>query len=316
MELVRLNQIFDYEYGSNLELNKLEQSKNGIPFVSRTEKNNGVSAKVKRINTLSPIESHTLSVALSGSVLETFYQPEKYYSGRDIGVLYPKNEMSIKEMIAYSVLIRANKFKYNYGRAANKTIKHISIPNRKEVQRISKNLQLPKIDNKTPCLKLNITIDTSNWSYVKISDIFTIKGSETTTYSKLSEKGPGEFPYVTTKATNNGVKGFFNFYTEKGKVFTVDSAVLGYCSYQNNNFSASDHVEILEPNFPINTYIAIFIVTILNKEQYRYSYGRKCSQSNLKNSKIKLPHNNDGNIDFVFMENYIKSLPYSSNLEY
>ena len=58
----------------------------------------------------------------------------------------------------------------------------------------------------------------------------------------------------------------------------------------------------------------MFLVTILNQEQYRYSYGRKCSQKNLRRSKIKLPITNTGKIDFEFMENYIKSLPYSSSL--
>ena len=63
----------------------------------------------------------------------------------------------------------------------------------------------------------------------------------------------------------------------------------------------------------------MFLITIINREQYRYSYGRKASQKKLKNSKIKLPaiKNAQGEYepDWQFMEDYIKSLPYSKCLE-
>ena len=107
--------------------------------------------------------------------------------------------------------------------------------------------------------------------------------------------------------------GFFNYFTETGKILTVDSAVLGYCSYQSFNFSASDHVEKLTPKFSMNQYVAMFLTTIMNLEQYRYSYGRKASQGRLKKTRIKLP-SKGANPDWQFMEDYIKSLSYSLSL--
>ena len=129
----------------------------------------------------------------------------------------------------------------------------------------------------------------------------------------MEEYGNGKYPYVTTQATNNGIDGFFDFYSEDGNVLTADSAVLGYCSYQALSFSASDHVEKLIPKFKMNKYVAMFLTTILNLEQYRYNYGRKCSQDRMKKISIKLPSKNE-NPDFEYMENYIKSLSYSSSL--
>ncbi len=52
-----------------------------------------------------------------------------------------------------------------------------------------------------------------------------VKGSKTTPLLELQEYGEGRFPYVTTQATNNGVEGFYDYYTENGNVLTVDSAV-------------------------------------------------------------------------------------------
>jgi hypothetical protein len=118
---------------------------------------------------------------------------------------------------------------------------------------------------------------------------------------------------VTTQATNNGVGGFYDHFTETGNVLVIDSAVLGYCGYQRHNFSASDHVEKLTPKFNMNQYVALFLTTVLNLEQYRYNYGRKASQTRLRKAIVRLPSRQD-EPDWQYMEDYIKSLPYSSNL--
>ena len=130
--LVKVSDLFNVIYGVNLELVNLTQckntDKNAMPFVSRTENNNGVSAYVEIELDVEPNPSHTLSVAGSGSVLSTFYHPFPYYSGRDLYVLVPKIKMSVIEMLFYAKCISANKYKYNYGRQANKTLKNILIP--------------------------------------------------------------------------------------------------------------------------------------------------------------------------------------------
>lgn len=156
-------------------------------------------------------------------------------------------------------------------------------------------------------------LDTSSWIFFELKKLFKITGSSTTPLLELEEYGIGQFPYVTTQATNNGIEKFYDFSTEDGNILTVDSAVLGYCAYQPFKFSASDHVEKLIPNFPMNKYIALFLVTIINCERYRYNYGRKCSQSRMKTVSIKLPCKY-GLPDFEFMENFIKSLPYSNSI--
>jgi N-6 DNA Methylase family protein len=173
-------------------------------------------------------------------------------------------------------------------------------------------------------LRNNVSIDSINrnisqlnvekWKSFKIDEIFSIKGSKTTSIIELEEYGKGIYPYVTTQASNNGTESFYNFFTEDKNVLTIDSAVIGYCSYQPEKFSASDHVEKLIPKFKMNKYIALFLVTILNLENYRYNYGRKASQSRMKNTYIKLPVDNNNNPDYDFMENYIKSLKYSGSI--
>lgn len=131
-ELIKISDLFEVKYGVNLEFVNLDECKstdfNAIPFVSRSEKNNGVSAFVEKLIDLEPNPGHTLSVAGGGSVLSTFYQPIPYYSGRDLYVLIPRIELSVFEMLFYAKCISSNKYKYNYGRQANKTLREILIP--------------------------------------------------------------------------------------------------------------------------------------------------------------------------------------------
>jgi len=171
-----------------------------------------------------------------------------------------------------------------------------------------------------PVIHKQIHLDTTSWQSFNLfydivsgSGLFNITGSKTTPLIELQEYGCGNFPYITTQATNNGTEGFYNYSSEKGNVITVDSAVKGYCSYQPLDFTASDHVEKLIPTFTLNKYIAMFLVTILRLEQYRYNYGRGCCKNRMKQRDVKLPAKN-GHPDWQYMEDFIKSLPYSSSI--
>jgi len=131
-DVVTVETLFEVKYGTNLELINVEQCSlfdpDAIYFVSRTENNNGVSAVVKRLDDVDPNPGHTLSVAGGGSVLSTFYQPLPYYSGRDLYILKPRSTMTPEEMLFYAYAIKLNKYKYNYGRQANRTLKDLLVP--------------------------------------------------------------------------------------------------------------------------------------------------------------------------------------------
>lgn len=132
-DLVPLSSIFSVHYGVNLELNALQQDPNGINFVSRSARNNGVSAKVRPLEGLDPISAGYMTVAGGGSVLETFVQPEPFYSGRDLYYLIPPDDMHLEEKLYYCMVIRANRYRFNYGRQANRTLRDIMIPSRSHV---------------------------------------------------------------------------------------------------------------------------------------------------------------------------------------
>ncbi len=167
--------------------------------------------------------------------------------------------------------------------------------------------------------KRDMLLDVGKWEPFYLKKLFKIDGTKSFTKKQIKDYGEGEYPYVVTSSENNGVQGFYNHSTEEGNVLTIDSATVGSCFYQPLNFTASDHVEKLMPLFEMNAFIAMFIQTVINLEKFRYGYGRKFAQMRIEKTKIKLPAKKGENgklePDWQFMEDYIKSLPYSSNLK-
>ena len=99
-----------------------------INFVSRSRENNGVTAYVKNIPEIIPQCAGLITVAGGGSsVLSTFVQQKPFYSGRDLYLLIPRKEMSIYTKHFICTIIMANKYKYSFGRQANKTLGQIKI---------------------------------------------------------------------------------------------------------------------------------------------------------------------------------------------
>ena len=63
--------------------------------------------------------------------------------------------------------------------------------------------------------------DQSSWQPFALTDLFDVSGTTTTPPRELAYLQRGDFPYVTTQATNNGVEGFYDHRTEGGHVITV-----------------------------------------------------------------------------------------------
>ena len=126
-----IEKLFTVKYGVNLELSNCDEIINneeiGIKFVSRTESNNGVSATVMPIENVIPQKAGLISVAGGGSVLSTFIQPEPFYSGRDLYTLASKDNISFEAKMFIITIIKANKYKYSYGRQANKTLPYLEL---------------------------------------------------------------------------------------------------------------------------------------------------------------------------------------------
>lgn len=334
--MVKITDIFDVWYGVNLEVVNCEVVTKDVPFVSRQSANNGVVCHVKRMINVFPNPAHTLSIAVSGSVLSTFYHDYEYYSGRDVYIARPKIELTKEEMIYYAYLIEQNKYRYNYGRAANRTFRDINIPSNKELPEY---LNAISATSNFVSHALNpdiLGLQVLNWKWFRYDEVFDIRKGF---YNKKPENHTGNtIPFIGAIDNNNGVSEYYDIQdiedasktgnennvplAEKlfeGNCITVsNNGSVGYAFYQAKPFTCTHDVNplYLHPKWSqeLNPYIAMFLCPLIEKERYRWTYGRKWRPKRMPSSLIKLPVDKTGNPDWKYMEDFIKSLPYSANL--
>ena len=146
------------------------------------------------------------------------------------------------------------------------------------------------------------------WSEFQLGcDEFVVSG--TTTTPPLDLIAGGYTPRITCAATDNGYDdSYTNAPTEKGGVLTIDSATIGYVSYQGADFIATDHVEKLSlGKVKMERYIGLFLKVCIDKAcQGKYGYGYKFSQRRIRRQIILLPVQSDGTPDWEFMSAYMK----------
>lgn len=119
--------------------------------------------------------------------------------------------------------------------------------------------------------------------------------------------------YITRTGENNGCELLADRrevsinYIESGNAITIGDTT-ATCFYQDEDFITGDHMVVVRADSWLNRDRALYVIALLNNEQYKYSYGRAFLMERIKDTVLKLPVKGDGNPDWQFMEEYIKSL--------
>lgn len=344
---ININKIFDISYGNKLDMCQMMPNEKGIPFVTRTATNNGVGGIVEPIDGIMPYPAGSLSIALGGSIGSTFLQTKDFYTSQNVAVLQPKFDLNNGILLFLAKLIEkecSQRF-VAFGRELNKHIKrdfyiklplvNDNMPNWPEIDNIVKDQIIPLLPKKVqrvwmkkydiqPKAQSEFILSTDQWHKFNVGILFEpLQKCKCSNATELLEDGD-DIMYIGAKKSGNGVM---------QKVKRVDALVtkgncivfigdgqgsVGYCLYQPSDFIGSTTL-VAGYNDSLNPYVAMFLITILDKERYRYSFGRKYSKNTIANSFITLPaiKNADGEYepDWQFMEDYIKSLPFSRNIE-
>lgn len=307
-----------------------------IPLVATGTRNNGVCEYVTIPNRV-PFEENSLSISNIDSKA-VFYQKHKHFVTQNVFVLHANFDQFDENLgLALCPLISSSLSNYGWGNYIGKaglskleilmpsclSSEGVKVPDwtalkeRIKAEKLRIQIEdLALVSSRVSALSTH-PADTSGWLDFELQALFIIKGSETTPKARLLSSGKGNYPYITTKASDNGVEGYYGIFTEQGNCLTIDSAVLGTCFYQANDFSASDHVELLMPKFAkFNGYHGLFLQTVINrKNEGVYSYANKCNQKRIRATNIRLPALPDGTPDWETMETYIKHLLGSLSLE-
>jgi len=315
-----LSELFDVVYGHSLELNRLtllSREAGGVAFVSRKMGDNGISAYVEPISGVTPSPSGLLTCALGGNgVLSTFLQEEPFYSGRDIALLRPLVPMEKHQLLFYCYCILSNRYRFSYGRQANRTLKNILVPDLHEIPDYVDQTDIGRFDgcDKPSSSTTSLNLDTSCWKVFSLASLFNIRKGQRLTKANML---PGTLPYIGASDTNNGQTACIGQDAiHKGGTISVSyNGSVAEAFYQDREYWATDDVNVLYPKgFTLTPATAMFVCTVIRLEKYRFNYGRKWHLDRMRESVIKLPVTVKGKPDWVFMENYIRSLPYSSQI--
>ncbi|EOJ7850060.1 restriction endonuclease subunit S [Campylobacter upsaliensis] len=331
----QVKDILSIHNGKGITTEEIEENAGDFAVVQSGEENNGVLGKIDldycKSKGYTYTEKPCLTVARSGSAGFVSFQKDGCVVGDSAKILLLPDEVAKTEIYLFlHSILTANRFKYDYGRKVteNKYMNdYIDLPTlikgRKKVpdfefmENYIKSLHYKPLTTKNRpenALPLNI----EKWGEFSLNSLFEVVLSKGDI--KIDEVESGLIPLVSSGETNNGVVGYIDSRGDgkaeifKGNTITIDM----FCNafYQKDDFYAVSHgrVNILKPKFILNQYIAIFIITLIHQNKYRYSYGRALYSDEAKKMTIKLPINHKGELDFDFMENYIKSLPYGDRV--
>lgn len=317
---VRLDSIFDITYGSQLDLNKCRKcdKPEGYNFVNRSSVNSGVSSRILAPKGKIPFLSGSLTSAMGGSVLSTFVQQEDFFTGQNVKVLIPKTPLTLGQKLYYCACIEQNRFRFStFGREANATFDSLLVPEVADLPPFLETLDVSGHFSGAVIPNSHFDLFSVKWDKFKLGDLFRIVKGKRLTQANMIE---GETPFIGASAKNNGYTnriGNLENHHPGGLITVSYNGSIAEAFYQPKEFVASDDVNIFYPKFELNPYIAIFLCTIIFNEKYRFTYGRKWYLELMEESFIWLPSIviNSGSIpNWDFMENYIKRLPFSSNL--
>lgn len=300
-----------------------EYGEGTTPYISASNTDNGITAYID----LKPdFDGNCITTGKVGCT--AFYQPFPFCATSDVNVICPKFDMHPFVGLFIVQVINFNEnYRWNYGRQCRVgDTKDIVLklpatsdgkPDWEWMEDYIKSLRSKPITTKNSNI---ININTKEWDWFKlgslIDDIYkAVAHSKADLYGLSDSPKKGYVPFVTRTELNNGVDCYVD--AEEVKVEEGNALVIGdttsTISYQPKPFSTGDHIVVIRASW-LNESRGLFLTTLLQHEQFRYSYGRAFVMDSIKNTSIKLPVSTAGKPDWEWMENYIKSLPYGDRI--
>ena len=334
----RYDEIFEIRKGKRLT--KENMTEGDIRYIGAIDSNNGLSAFIGNDSQLH--QGNTISVSYNGSIGYAFYQDKEFWATDDVNVLYPKFLLNRYIAMFLCHLIEKEQYRFCYGRkwdleAMNKSkiklpVTQEGTPDWKYMEDFVKDQIIPQLPKKaqkvwlqkydiTPQQDMKMQLNTNEWKWFSIEEFceypYKAKAYNANELTECLNNDPKAILYVTRTDINNGCKGFvindgFEEVERSGAITIGDTTSTIF--YQNKDFICGDHMVVLRSKF-FNVYTGLFITALLNKERFRYNYGRAFTMDIIAKTRIKLPVTPSGEPDWQFMEDYIKSLSFSRNIE-
>ncbi len=293
-----------------------------VPLISCGDTENGLVGhfdipKEKRYR-------HCITVAYNGQPLLAKFHPYEFGAKDDIAVLKPRHTMLDTTLLYIAVQLNAAKWRYSYGRKCFRK-KLLEVPIQIPVKKWSTNNK-SEIDQENIAVQFPIDFQQliprerrrdgcppaiHTWQSFAICDLFNVKRGD---FHSLAVLDHGKYRTVSRVTQDNGTVGYFNV-PEKAKIYPrgriTISTVSGDAFVQLSVFIATDNVLILAPKSPMELTTLFFVASALNRQKWRYSYGRQCYKEKFETAtQIWLPITEDGNLDEVSIKTFLENTAY------
>lgn len=327
-------------------LTKANQKDGNIPYISSTALNNGVDNFISSSSKMRIFEN-CLSVANSGSVGSSFYEPYKFVASDHITHL--KN-IEYNEFIYLFISVMTNRWsaKYNFNREiSDKRISREKIllpvnsnglPDFQIMEQIIReskghkySLYIEYANSKLNILTYKSVepLNMQKWKPFEIGSLFPIiepgKGKGLN-HLNITDDFSG-INYIGATNRNNGVLCQVEINPKSKKLIQKGNCIgfirngngsVGYAIYKSEDFISTSDVSFAYNDF-LNKYNGLFIVASSDLIRGKYNHNYKRTPERLKKDCIMLPATDSGEPDYLYMEQYVKNMmiaKYQSYLDY
>lgn len=322
-----MDEIFDIRATkSSIDKKKLVNLEGAIPYITRSDKNNGIDMFIGEQPDYKKDEGNVLTIGLDTQTI--FYQPMPFYTGQNIQVIrHSRMNRYNAAFLIVAIKILLQKFNWGGNGATLTRLKRskvfLPINDQREIDwefmeeyMCRKETLLLKPAVERLCKRLidkeisgGGKLFSTQWKPFCFTDVFTEiqRGKRL----KKADHTEGAIPYVSSTALNNGVDGFVGNEGSVRKfedcITIANSGSVGSAFFHQYEFVASDHVTQLKRK-GLDKYAYLFMVPIINRLSEKYSFNREINDERIKREKLLLPVNKEGEIDFAFMSSFMQEV--------
>lgn len=318
--------VFDIQAtSSGIDKKKLFGGVGNVPYLTRTDNNNGIDGFVELQEASSLDEGNVITIGLDTQTV--FYQESSFYTGQNIQVVKHKKLNKYNALfIIRAIRILVQKFSWgSYGATLTRLrrgklflpILSDGAPDWEFMSNYMKQVEDELLSEVRPKLEAQLlehiinlgALEDREWRKFKIGNLFSVRIGKSLDGNKVNRVG--QVAYITRKESDNGLDGFIDeddfMLTDVYPVITIGNET-AQSFVQVYPFFTGTKVNILIPKESIarDLYTLQFIAVSLAQHKGKYSYSYTINSSRLKEQVVLLPVQSDGTPDWEFMSAFMQ----------
>lgn len=318
--------VFDIQAtSSGIDKKKLFGGVGNVPYLTRTDNNNGIDGFVELQEASSLDEGNVITIGLDTQTV--FYQESSFYTGQNIQVVKHKKLNKYNALfIIRTIRILVQKFSWgSYGATLTRLrrgklflpIQSDGAPDWEFMEAYMRQVEDELLSEVRPKLEAQLlediivlgALEDREWKKFKIGNLFSTRIGKSLDGNKVNRVG--QVAYITRKESDNGLDGFIDeddsMLTDVYPVITIGNET-AQPFVQVYPFFTGTKVNILIPKESIarDLYTLQFIAVSLAQHKGKYSYSYTINSSRLREQVVLLPVQSDGTPDWGVMSAFMQ----------